>query len=441
MLGQTITQWVPVGILAWIVGMIVLFWPLRRKRRFTVSRVIPAPPEWIWRVHHADLDDPHSAALHDNAVSVEIVQDDPVIREYIIDISGGHRTNLVAVRVLTVEEKPLVSSVTRICEADGEPFPFGPDATEIFELSEHPEGTLTTIAWHGQTRTLLQCAMIWRHIRGHLRKLGRLSETDSINPGSRSRRRMWTSLAVSAVAVGSFALWLGWISALLLTAILVIHEFGHWLAMRLTDQPAPRVMLIPFFGGITVANQPHKSLFADAFCSLMGAGFSLLPCLGFLLAAYVLAPDGTGFGWAQDYATFAEPRDIAAFVASTLGLGMAFLNMFQLLPILPLDGGQILRAVLQSFGTGWARWIMFGATGLAVALFIYTETYILAGFFALGVLQAWYLAKLPVKSRPMGGAGIVAICFGYVLTLGIYTGVIVYGGWLYGHDFIGMVMG
>lgn len=440
MLGQTVAQWVPVGIIAWIAGMIVLFWPLRRNRRFSVSRVIPAPPEWIWGVHHTDLDNPHSAALHDTTVSVEIVEDDPSIREHIIDLSGGHRTNLIAVRALTLEETPLVSSVTRVCEIDGETFPFGPDSTETFELSAHPDGTLATIAWQGQTETLLQFVLIWRQMRGHLRKLSRLSKTNSVEPHARSRRPMWTSLAVSVFAIGSFALWLGWVPALLLTAILVIHEFGHWLAMRLTGQPAPRVILIPFFGGITVANQPHKSLFADAFCFLMGAGFSLLPCLGFLLVAYVIAPDGTGFGWAQDYATFAEPRDIAAFVALTLGLGMAFLNMFQLLPILPLDGGQVLRAVLQSFGAGWARWIPFGATGLAVAFFTFTEIYILAGLCALGVLQAWYLARLPVKSRPMGGAEIVAIGFGYVLTLGIYTGVIVYGAWLYGHDFIAIVM-
>ena len=58
-----------------------------------------------------------------------------------------------------------------------------------------------------------------------------------------------------------------------------LHEFGHWIAMRFTGQPAPRIMLVPFFGGVTLANHPHKTLFRDAFCALMGAGVSALPSL------------------------------------------------------------------------------------------------------------------------------------------------------------------
>jgi hypothetical protein len=60
---------------------------------------------------------------------------------------------------------------------------------------------------------------------------------------------------LSILAVGTFALWLGWIGAVMLTAVLILHEFGHLIAMRLTGQPA-RAMRVPLFGDVALANHP-----------------------------------------------------------------------------------------------------------------------------------------------------------------------------------------
>src|SRR5262249_10532684 len=163
--------------------------------------------------------------------------------------------------------------------------------------------------------------------------------------------------ALSLVALASFALWLGWMAALLLAAVLFVHEFGHWLAMRLTGQPSPRMMLLPFFGGVTLANHPHRTLFDDAVCALMGAGISALPCLASLIVAWQMGP------FRQDDGVWRWMMMIA-FAFGTL-------NLLQLLPFLPLDGGQVLRALMQSFHAAWARRILIGISAGGVLAFGY----------------------------------------------------------------------
>src|SRR5262249_52320409 len=140
------------------------------------------------------------------------------------------------------------------------------------------------LSWRGETATLGQYVRLRRWHAGYLQNLKRYAETGTIV----ARRRSSPALVLSIVAFASFVVWLGWTTALLVAAALIVPESGHWLAMRLTGQPAPRMMLVPFFGGVTLATHPHKTLFKDAFCALMGAGFSAIPCLALLVMAWHL---------------------------------------------------------------------------------------------------------------------------------------------------------
>lgn len=86
---------------------------------------------------------------------------------------------------------------------------------------------------------------------------------------------------------------MGKYAGLLLSSMLLLHEFGHWLGMRLTGQPSARFMLVPLLGGVAVPNNPHKTEFADAFSTLMGPGISALVCGGLMLAYDYLGVDAT----------------------------------------------------------------------------------------------------------------------------------------------------
>ena len=105
----------------------------------------------------------------------------------------------------------------------------------------------------------------------------------------------------------------------------------------------------------------------------------------------------------------------------TLGFIVGGLNLLQLIPLLPLDGGQTLRAVMQSLHAVWARRAMLGLGGLGMIGFAISGQPLLAGVVALGGLQAWHLSKDPSRSDAMSWAGIAAMLVGYALLLIIHA--------------------
>ena len=415
--------WIGLVLTAGLLAMIVLSWPYRRARGFTLRRRIAAPRERVFDAYQVDLDHPGNAAFHHNTVSVETVSDDPPVRDHTFDLSGGHRTNLVTARIETLAQERPALYRSRHQSIGGTPYPFGPEEATSLRLSEGSGGTSAVLDWRGETGTLWQFFNVWRSSRGFLKRLQRFAETGRVKPPGKSSGSLWSSLALSVIAVGSFALWLGWIGALVLAVVLVVHEFGHWLAMRLTGQPAPRLMLIPFLGGVAVANHPHKSLFDDALCALMGPGFSVLPCLGLLATVVYLGPPMVGADYSDPILAL---RAHGGLIAVALVLVVGVVNALQLLPVLPLDGGQVLRALIQSFSGHWARRILLLITCAGMAAFGYIGDYILAAVLGLGALQAWHMSAAAPTSRPMNGKEFGVIAFGYGLCITVHGGAIYY---------------
>lgn len=121
---------------------------------------------------------------------------------------------------------------------------------------------------------------------------------------------------------------------LTLFAIVLLHEFGHALACRSAGGQANRILLWPL-GGIAYVNPPRRPgalLWSIAAGPLVNV--ALVPItIGLAVATTVLAPHAT------DLQTYTE------MVAIINGL----LLVFNLLPIYPLDGGQIVHALLWFF--------------------------------------------------------------------------------------------
>ena len=108
-----------------------------------------------------------------------------------------------------------------------------------------------------------------------------------------------------------------------------LHEMGHALTSRwFRLQPA---VVLTGFGGFT-AHQPAKRP-RDEFL-IVAAG----PAMNFALAAAVL-----GLAVAAGY----EPGTFAANLSSEVIVLNVFWGIYNLLPIMPLDGGQLLRVVLR----------------------------------------------------------------------------------------------
>jgi len=408
-------------------GLVVLNWPWRRERRYSATCLIEAPRERIWDIYHTNLDDPASAALHHDTVSVTPDPGDPAVSEIVMDASGGHGTRLTTVRLQTLMADRPRRSVSRVAAIDDRPFPSGPESAEALHLAEVEGGTRLTLSWRGETVNWGQFLGIRRHIGRYLKRLKTLAEADSVPQPVRRSPVKWRALALSVLTLASFALLLGWWAALGIVLVIALHEYGHWLAMRITGQPAPRVVLIPFLGGIAVPNHPHRSSFDDAFCALMGPALSIVPCMVLINLTVTLLPMTVPVLGATGPAEGAAAWKAQLLVASAkLTLIFGVLNALQLLPVLPLDGGQVLRAVIQSFSGRAAKWFLLGLTLLGLVGFTLAGDYILAAILGLGALQAWYMDGVP-GARPMRAAGIVVIALGYLLSLAVHLGAFGYG--------------
>jgi Zn-dependent protease len=119
---------------------------------------------------------------------------------------------------------------------------------------------------------------------------------------------------------------------LALFAIVLLHEFGHALACRQTGGVADRIVLWPL-GGIAFVNPPRRPgamLWSIAAGPLVNV--ILLPLLSIALVIFRGGPES-------------ESSDLAIFVFHLWWINLVLL-MFNILPVYPLDGGQILRSLL-----------------------------------------------------------------------------------------------
>ena len=131
---------------------------------------------------------------------------------------------------------------------------------------------------------------------------------------------------------------------LALFLIVTVHEFGHALACRQVGGRADQIVLWPL-GGVAYVDPPPRpgaTLWSIAAGPLVNV--ALLPIL------YVASTAAGSLGWA------ASMPDLYRLV-QTISLINLGLLIFNILPIYPLDGGQILRSLLW-FVLGRARSLM-----------------------------------------------------------------------------------
>ena len=154
---------------------------------------------------------------------------------------------------------------------------------------------------------------------------------------------MFATMSISAIA---YALWLGPWLGIIFTALLLIHEMGHVAAMKMKGFATPTPVFIPFLGAAVFApkfKDRHEEAFVGYGGPLLGSAAALM-----LFLVYLMVPRDT---------------DAAAILLAASYLGV-FLNLFNLLPISPLDGGRVTQAV----GT-WFKYIgLLSLAGLSVLL-------------------------------------------------------------------------
>lgn len=114
------------------------------------------------------------------------------------------------------------------------------------------------------------------------------------------------------------------VDVLVLVAVLFLHELGHWAAMRLCGYQDTSIFFIPFFGAAASGRSVDGEAWKEGLVLLAGPLPGLL--LGIpVLVGGVLLHDET---------------------ARRAGYALLGVNAFNLLPLVPLDGGRLFELVL-----------------------------------------------------------------------------------------------
>jgi Zn-dependent protease len=163
-----------------------------------------------------------------------------------------------------------------------------------------------------------------------------------------------------------------------LFAIVLTHEFGHALACRQVGGQANQILLWPF-GGVAYVSPPERP---GATLWSIAAG----PLVNVVLAPLLIA----AWYMARSMHLQASWPDLYRLIRAILFIDIGLL-VFNILPVYPLDGGQILRSLLW-FVLGRGRSLMVatvvGLLGVAalVAFALYSRS-IWTGAIALYMLM------------------------------------------------------
>ncbi|RXZ80100.1 site-2 protease family protein [Paenibacillaceae bacterium] len=177
------------------------------------------------------------------------------------------------------------------------------------------------------------------------------------------------TLISMALTVGAYALLSPIWFAVGFVALILVHELGHVLAAKQKGLPVSMPLFIPFVGALISMKRHPKDAVTEAYIALGG------PVVGTIGALLVYAG-----GYMLDMPLL--------FVLAKVGF---FLNLINLLPVHPLDGGRIATAV--------SRWLwLVGLVGGLIVIIMLKSIL----FSIIWVFFAWNLYQKYVRYRKHG---------------------------------------
>ena len=135
--------------------------------------------------------------------------------------------------------------------------------------------------------------------------------------------KIFTVAGSMFVSVAAYALLWGWQFALGFVLLLFVHEMGHALEAKRQGIPVSAPLFIPFLGAVIAMKQMPHDVWKEAQIAIAG------PILGSV---------GCAVTWWLGEALDSELLIALAFTGF-------FLNLFNLAPVSPLDGGRIVAAI------------------------------------------------------------------------------------------------
>jgi Zn-dependent protease len=171
--------------------------------------------------------------------------------------------------------------------------------------------------------------------------------------------KLFTTSASMLVSIVAYQLIFGWAFSVGFVLLLLLHELGHVIQLRREGVEASAPVFIPFLGAAIWSKSLGKDAAAEARVGLAG------PILGSIAT---LIPLGIWLATGED-------------LWRALAYIGFFLNLLNLLPVLPLDGGRAMAAL--------SPWVWFvGFAGLIVLTFFFPNPILLL-VLLFGGIESW----------------------------------------------------
>lgn len=171
-----------------------------------------------------------------------------------------------------------------------------------------------------------------------------------------------------------YTLLINWPVALLMVVAVGFHEYSHLFAASKLGLKTKGFFLLPFMGGVAFIADEYKTQKQNAIVALAGpAGGALLALVTFF--AYKV----TGNVWLGQATAW-----------------MCLLNLFNLLPLSFMDGGQTMGTIMYSLNRSLGFYCLAGSTVLALVVLLYLNPLLAFIVFIFGgrqVFHEWYYLK------------------------------------------------
>jgi len=192
--------------------------------------------------------------------------------------------------------------------------------------------------------------------------------------------------------------------AIALVLCLVFHEYGHIKAMKYFGLKTKGIYLIPFVGGLALSDDKINTRWQDIVISIMGPFFGLILSIVCLVGYWLTNIE----------------------ILAGLAVFNALLNLFNLLPILPLDGGHVLKSIAFSINSkvGLVACVLGAVFGVYIS---YHFGLALLGFLlAIGSIEIVFEYKRRHLSEllPLNRYAQLISALWYVITVGGLSAII-----------------
>jgi Zn-dependent protease len=268
------------------------------------------------------------------------------------------------------------------------------------ETTREGSGTRLRQTYHWGPRPLLAQILARADLWGGAYRLKGLAETGTPDELTHSLISAGVAGVTALLSLVAFSIMAGWLISGLLVLALFIHEVGHLVAYRMMGQPWGRLVFLPFLGALAMPRLPFDTQGQAVFAALMGPAFSVVVAGGMCL---IMALEWFPHPW---------------FIM--LGMVICGLNLFNLLPVEPLDGGVALRSVLAKLMGAHARFGLMLVGALIVVAGINFGMLLMVIFGGLSILANLRPRQIDTGLRPLNSLQVTASACAYGFILASY---------------------